>query len=41
MDAGASPHRLTSFARIDEDHRVRYDVSAQNELFGTQLSGGR
>ena len=41
MDAGASPHRLTSFARIDEDHRVRYDVSAQNELFDTQLSGGR
>ena len=41
MDARADPHRLTSFARIDEDHRVRYDVSVQNEMFDTQLSRGR
>jgi uncharacterized protein (DUF488 family) len=41
MDARADAHRLTSFARIDDDHRVRYDVSVQNEMFDTQLSRGR
>ena len=32
LDAGAEPHRLTSFGRIDAG-RVRYDVAPQNELF--------
>jgi uncharacterized protein (DUF488 family) len=32
LDAGAQEHRLTSFARID-DSRVRYDATAQNDLF--------
>lgn len=41
MDAGADAHRLTSFARIDDDNRVRYDVAAQSELFDTQLSRTR
>jgi uncharacterized protein (DUF488 family) len=34
LDSHAQPHRLTSFARID-DGRVRYDGGAQNELFGS------
>jgi uncharacterized protein (DUF488 family) len=32
LDAGIQEHRLTSFARIDAG-RVRYDASAQNDLF--------
>jgi uncharacterized protein (DUF488 family) len=32
LDAGTEAHRLTSFGRIDAG-RVRYDVTAQNELF--------
>jgi len=32
LDAGTEPHRLTAFGRIDAG-RVRYDVTAQNELF--------
>ena len=40
MDGNAEPHRLTSFARVDDNKRVRYDVAAQNELFDTQLSRG-
>ncbi len=32
LDAGTEEHRLTSFGRIDAG-RVRYDVTAQNELF--------
>ncbi len=32
LETGAQEHRLTSFARI-EDGRVRYDVSAQKDLF--------
>jgi uncharacterized protein (DUF488 family) len=32
LDAGTQEHRLTSFARID-DSRVRYDATAQNDLF--------
>ena len=33
LDAGAQPHQLTSFGRVDEG-RVRYDVAPQSELFG-------
>ena len=40
MEGKADPHRLTSFARVDGNGRVRYDVAAQNELFDTQLSRG-
>lgn len=32
LDAGAQPHQLTSFGRI-EDSRVRYDGGPQSELF--------
>ena len=32
LDSGAEPHRLTSFARVD-DGRVRYDAVPQEELF--------
>ena len=37
MDAGAAPHHLTSFARVDENGRVRYDVAPQSELFGADV----
>ena len=33
MDAGAEPHRLTSFGRVDEAGRVHYDVAPQSDLF--------
>jgi uncharacterized protein (DUF488 family) len=33
LDAGAEPHRLTSFARVDETGRVHYDVAPQSDLF--------
>ena len=33
MDAGAKPHSLTAFARI-ENGGVRYDATAQPDLFG-------
>jgi uncharacterized protein (DUF488 family) len=32
LDAGTSPHKLTSFARI-EGNNVRYDVATQSDLF--------
>jgi len=34
MDSGTQPHKLTSFGRIDENGRVRYDAADQSELFG-------
>jgi uncharacterized protein (DUF488 family) len=34
LDGKTQPHRLTSFARIDSDNRVRYDVAPQSDLFG-------
>ena len=34
LDNETNPHRLTSFARVDENGRVHYDGVAQNELFG-------
>ncbi|HEY4734575.1 MAG TPA: DUF488 domain-containing protein [Gemmatimonadaceae bacterium] len=37
LDSQTQPHRLTSFARI-EDGRVRYDAGAQNELFRSDES---
>ena len=37
MDAGADEHRLTSFGRIDNSGRVRYDVAPQNDLFGADV----
>ena len=37
MDAGADEHRLTSFARVDANGRVHYDVAPQNELFGADV----
>ena len=37
MDASADPHRLTSFARVDEHGRVRYDAAPQSELFGADV----
>jgi uncharacterized protein (DUF488 family) len=37
MDAQAQPHRLTSFGRVDERGRVRYDVTTQSDLFGAEL----
>ena len=37
MDADTSPHRLTSFARVDDQGRVHYDVGPQSELFGADV----
>ena len=37
LDAATEPHRLTSFARVDESGRVHYDVAPQNELFGADV----
>jgi uncharacterized protein (DUF488 family) len=34
LDGGTQPHRLTSFARVDDAGRVHYDGGTQNELFG-------
>jgi len=34
LDAGTQEHKLTSFGRVDEAGRVRYDVAPQSELFG-------
>ena len=34
LDNETNPHRLTSFARVDENGRVHYDGVVQNELFG-------
>jgi len=34
LDGETQPHRLTSFARVDDDGRVHYDGGTQNELFG-------
>ncbi|HXN76355.1 MAG TPA: DUF488 domain-containing protein [Gemmatimonadaceae bacterium] len=36
MDARTEPHHLTSFARIDDEGRVRYDAATQSELFGAE-----
>lgn len=36
LDAETQPHRLTSFGRIDDDGKVRYDVAPQSELFGAK-----
>jgi len=36
LDAGTQSHRLTSFARIDDEGKVRYDVATQSELFGAK-----
>jgi uncharacterized protein (DUF488 family) len=36
MDAGAQPHRLTSFGRVDDTGRVHYDVAPQSDLFGAE-----
>jgi uncharacterized protein (DUF488 family) len=36
LDAGARPHQLTSFGRIDAEGRVRYDVASQSDLFGAE-----
>jgi uncharacterized protein (DUF488 family) len=36
LDAAAQPHTLTSFARIDAEGHVRYDVAPQSELFGAE-----
>jgi uncharacterized protein (DUF488 family) len=36
LDAETQPHRLTSFGRIDDDGKVRYDVATQSELFGAK-----
>jgi uncharacterized protein (DUF488 family) len=40
MDAGADPHRLTSFARVDEHGRIHYDAAPQSELFGADVLAG-
>jgi uncharacterized protein (DUF488 family) len=37
LDAGTQPHRLTTFGRVDDGGRVRYDVAAQSDLFGAEL----
>jgi uncharacterized protein (DUF488 family) len=37
LDAGAEPHHLTSFARI-ENARVRYDAGTQKDLFQARSS---
>jgi uncharacterized protein (DUF488 family) len=37
MDAGAQPHRLTTFGRVDDEGRVHYDLATQSDLFGAQL----
>jgi uncharacterized protein (DUF488 family) len=34
LDAGTQPHQLTSFGRVDQEGRVRYDAADQSELFG-------
>lgn len=34
LDAGTQLHQLTSFGRVDDAGRVRYDVAPQSELFG-------
>ena len=36
MDAGAQPHRLTSFGRVDDAGRIHYDAAPQSDLFGTE-----
>ena len=38
LDSGNQPHHLTSFARITEGGRVRYDVAAQSDLFTADTS---
>jgi uncharacterized protein (DUF488 family) len=38
LDAATQAHRLTSFGRVDEGGRVRYDAAPQNELFGADVS---
>jgi uncharacterized protein (DUF488 family) len=40
MDTSADPHRLTSFARVDEHGRIHYDVAPQSELFGADAPSG-
>jgi uncharacterized protein (DUF488 family) len=36
LDIGTEPHRLTSFARVESQGRVRYDRASQSELFGAE-----
>ncbi len=36
LDIGTEPHRLTSFARVEPQGRVRYDRVSQSELFGAE-----
>ena len=37
LDDHTQPHRLTPFGRVDAEGRVRYDVTAQSDLFGGEL----
>jgi uncharacterized protein (DUF488 family) len=38
LDGGLQQHQLTSFGRVDESGRVRYDVTPQNDLFSAESS---
>jgi uncharacterized protein (DUF488 family) len=37
LDEQTQPHHLTSFGRVDDAGRVRYDVATQSDLFGGEL----
>jgi uncharacterized protein (DUF488 family) len=34
LDATTQQHQLTSFGRVDDGGRVRYDAAPQSEMFG-------
>ena len=36
LDSKTDAHRLTSFGRIDEGGRIRYDAAAQSDLFSAE-----